>query len=210
MIYTKDGKLLVSAGKLCKTCCGCLLCRCGGQIILTFSGVLECDGFEWPSNLNTTFVCNSGGWGDCGHFWVCSQDGWTIIITCEVSAVPANKLRIVACVSDLYGYFCGVGCINDTNIDNAWSIAGCGNIRSYCTCWPDNESGEFTRAGYSGSVALSWNNTGCPNWDIDIYYPECQVVINDGNTYVCIQSHTSSIDDEPGIGDNWEDYWQQI
>lgn len=36
-----------------------------------------------------------------------------------------------------------------------------------------------------------------------------QVKGQDGLNYVCVMGHTSSADDEPGVGQNWELYWTQ-
>ena len=44
-------------------------------------------------------------------------------------------------------------------------------------------------------------------WVISTDYQVDDAVTNGGETYVCIQNHTASATDEPGVGANWEDYW---
>jgi len=47
-------------------------------------------------------------------------------------------------------------------------------------------------------------------WAVSTDYTKGQGVENDGSTYVCILAHTSSAIDEPGVGANWEIYWDLI
>jgi hypothetical protein len=48
-------------------------------------------------------------------------------------------------------------------------------------------------------------------WQPATGYSEGESVSNNGSSYVAVQDHTSDTDDdEPGVGANWEDYWQLI
>jgi hypothetical protein len=47
-------------------------------------------------------------------------------------------------------------------------------------------------------------------WIVTTDYQVDDAVTNGGETYVCIQTHTASATDEPGVGANWEDYWVLI
>lgn len=44
-------------------------------------------------------------------------------------------------------------------------------------------------------------------WDFPIAYLLSESIENDAVIYRCILAHTSSADDEPGVGVNWETYW---
>lgn len=44
-------------------------------------------------------------------------------------------------------------------------------------------------------------------WLITTGYSVDDAVTNGGETYVCIQDHTSTALDEPGVGANWTDFW---
>ncbi len=49
-------------------------------------------------------------------------------------------------------------------------------------------------------------------WVVSTFYesdsPVRVLVEGKWTSYYCIQNHTSSVDDEPGVGVNWEDYWE--
>jgi len=47
-------------------------------------------------------------------------------------------------------------------------------------------------------------------WSTTTSYVINDVVENDSSYYVCIQEHTSTTEDEPGTGVNWEDYWELL
>lgn len=52
-----------------------------------------------------------------------------------------------------------------------------------------------------------------PAWALSTDYTTtdpADTVRNGGNAYVCILNHTSTADDEPGIGVNWTTYWEQL
>lgn len=44
-------------------------------------------------------------------------------------------------------------------------------------------------------------------WTVSTAYVVDELVKNNSKRYKCIQAHTSSADDEPGVGANWETYW---
>ena len=55
-------------------------------------------------------------------------------------------------------------------------------------------------------------NNGLDYYDLDAWavstsYSVDDLVKNNSKRYKCIQNHTSSADDEPGVGANWETYW---
>jgi len=72
---------------------------------------------------------------------------------------------------------------------------------------------------YTGSIDLS-DITAYPNyqgqWAVSTAYYDSvdgdgEIVLNNSTVYYkCILGHTSSADDEPGVGANWETYWVQI
>ena len=47
-------------------------------------------------------------------------------------------------------------------------------------------------------------------WADDTSYLINNVVSNDGVYYKCIQAHTSALANEPGAGEDWQDYWQEL
>ena len=47
-------------------------------------------------------------------------------------------------------------------------------------------------------------------WATGNTYEINDVVENNGSYYIAIQDHTSTTDDEPGTGVNWEDYWELL
>lgn len=47
-------------------------------------------------------------------------------------------------------------------------------------------------------------------WASGETYVVNDVVENSGSYYIAIQDHTSTTDDEPGTGVNWEDYWDLL
>lgn len=44
-------------------------------------------------------------------------------------------------------------------------------------------------------------------WVVTTVYALDDAVTDTGETYVCIQGHTATANDRPGVGVNWEDYW---
>lgn len=47
-------------------------------------------------------------------------------------------------------------------------------------------------------------------WVVTTDYVLDDAVTDAGETYVCIQAHTATATDQPGVGINWEDYWVLI
>jgi hypothetical protein len=47
-------------------------------------------------------------------------------------------------------------------------------------------------------------------WATATGYKVGQRVSNGSNYYACIQAHTSSATDEPGVGTSWQDYWLDL
>ena len=47
-------------------------------------------------------------------------------------------------------------------------------------------------------------------WLITTPYVVDDLVADGGVDYVCIQGHTSTAADQPGVGANWEDYWEVL
>lgn len=60
--------------------------------------------------------------------------------------------------------------------------------------------------GLTGSVGLVWEGA----WQTATAYALNDAVSNDGSTYICIQAHTSSGTDEPGVGANTDTYWELL
>ena len=47
-------------------------------------------------------------------------------------------------------------------------------------------------------------------WAVDTSYLINNVVSKNGVYYKCIQAHTSALANEPGAGEDWQDYWQEL
>jgi len=62
---------------------------------------------------------------------------------------------------------------------------------------------------YIDSKESPWTKTEYSDWQILTGYEIEDIKKHNGKYYECIAQHTSSSDDEPGIGQNWEDYWEQ-
>src|SRR5437870_6723600 len=56
----------------------------------------------------------------------------------------------------------------------------------------------FKTTGDGGSQALGWTRVDGNDF-----------VLHNGNYYCCIESHLASSDNEPGVGPNWQLYWDQ-
>lgn len=50
---------------------------------------------------------------------------------------------------------------------------------------------------------VNWKGT----WLVDFSYEVGDFVFSNGSTYICTDSHTSDVDSEAGVGDDWELYW---
>jgi len=59
-------------------------------------------------------------------------------------------------------------------------------------------NGKVCKVTGDGSQAIGWNRTDGND-----------VVTNNSNTYYCIESHLAAADNEPGVGANWQLYWDQ-
>jgi hypothetical protein len=101
--------------------------------------------------------------------------------------------------------------ITGANWSSYWTLDGAYDVYDECALsfgsqthkntWPILYGGTAT-VEVAGSISH-------PLWAVSTSYSESDVVFNDGNTYACIQAHTSSASDEPGTGANWETYWQE-
>jgi len=59
----------------------------------------------------------------------------------------------------------------------------------------------------------SWVNRGFDTWrmkTLRVSLPVQTVVAHDDVRYLCVRSHTSTADTEPGTGDNYKPYWVEI
>lgn len=68
-----------------------------------------------------------------------------------------------------------------------------------------NIRGDDGPAGSSG-VGVAWQGA----WGLATVYEANEGVSNDGTSYICTAPHTSSADDEPGVGINWTEYWDVL
>jgi hypothetical protein len=59
-----------------------------------------------------------------------------------------------------------------------------------------------------GDTGEAWNWQGA--WATATSYAEDDGVGNDGDSYICIDPHTSDSTNEPGVGVYWEDYWDTV
>ena len=53
-------------------------------------------------------------------------------------------------------------------------------------------------------------NHGVALWDIackEVSFEAGELCTNNGQTYLCIKTHHSTADNEPGVGEDWADYW---
>lgn len=60
--------------------------------------------------------------------------------------------------------------------------------------------------GAAGPTGISWLGA----WALSTGYALRDVVSNNGSSYICIQAHTSSATDEPGVGANTATYWEVL
>lgn len=60
--------------------------------------------------------------------------------------------------------------------------------------------------GAAGPTGISWRGT----WALSTGYALRDVVSNNGSSYICVQAHTSSATDEPGVGANTATYWELL
>lgn len=65
---------------------------------------------------------------------------------------------------------------------------------------------EDTNSFKASDGSATFNLKG--DWAVAIDYGVNDIVQNDGGSYVATTAHTSTVDDEPGVGVNWETYWQ--
>ncbi|MFC2009330.1 carbohydrate-binding protein [Chloroflexota bacterium] len=82
----------------------------------------------------------------------------------------------------------------------------------------DNGDGTFT-FNYTDGTSFTTSNLRGPrgaaggsmawegSWAFSTAYTVDDAVENDGSSYICIQVHTSSAGNEPGVGASWETYW---
>lgn len=139
---TSNLKLLERDGKALTICC--VVCESCGQYTITFSGIQICEGAEWawPSDLNTTFIVPySHDVGDA-HFFVLYENGWKIILSCNLSSCLMELYAISYEEYEAFGY---IGDIVDA----------CGNGYQLSSC------GHSLVIGYDGIATLSWDSTGC-------------------------------------------------
>lgn len=60
--------------------------------------------------------------------------------------------------------------------------------------------------GAAGPTGISWLGA----WALSTDFALRDVVSNNGSSYICIQAHTSSATDEPGVGANTATYWEVL
>jgi len=173
-------------------------------ITVTFSGVVEtCCGEEceigWPSNLNRSFTIPlMTSWGNCQYRGSC--DGWTIV------AYP-TYVRAYIRFEDYYGPGDPLTCIAfDYAGEDVCALFGISfdNEQTY-----DPEGDECIPSGFGcdGHAIVEVAEPTYTQWLVSTVYVVDNVVVNNSVVYRCIQGHTSTTDDEPGTGANWETYW---
>lgn len=60
--------------------------------------------------------------------------------------------------------------------------------------------------GAAGPTGISWRG----EWALSTDFALRDAVSNNGSSYICIQAHTSSATDEPGVGANTATYWEVL
>jgi hypothetical protein len=68
---------------------------------------------------------------------------------------------------------------------------------------PQGETGPQGPTGATGPQGLVWQDA----WLVSTAYALNDAVENNGSSYICIQAHTSTSNDEPGAGVNEATYW---
>lgn len=66
----------------------------------------------------------------------------------------------------------------------------------------------FSTGDLRGADGLTVNWVG--DWALSTAYAVNDAVANNGSSYICIQAHTSSATDEPGVGANTATYWDVL
>src|SRR4030042_3746824 len=74
---------------------------------------------------------------------------------------------------------------------------------------PTGSTGETGATGSTGETGTEYEWKGA--WVTLTVYALNDCVENNGNGYVCVEAHTSGdLDDEPGVGAVWIDYWDLL
>lgn len=71
-------------------------------------------------------------------------------------------------------------------------------------------TGDTGAAGADGDDGADGANGIVSAWALSQSYVQDDIVANDGVLYGCSTGHTSSADDEPGVGVSWETYWELV
>jgi hypothetical protein len=79
----------------------------------------------------------------------------------------------------------------------------------------EHTSSESNEPGVGVDWQSYWMLIGsCPSWELEVLYLQSgegigdfRTVIHDNMLYMCIQEHTSSESNEPGVGVDWQSYW---
>ncbi len=77
-------------------------------------------------------------------------------------------------------------------------------------CLAAHTSGASTEPGVGGSWQTYWTQTSAAAWVTATTYSNGAQVTDRGKAYSCITPHLSAGATEPGIGANWQGYWQPI
>ena len=121
------------------------------------------------------------------------------------SSVPRSK----AGFGFSAGYLYAIGGIasDGTTLLSSMSI-----FDTWTGTWNDDIATSIT-AGYDQVVTFGeWADDGfwAGEWDTGRCYRTNAVVYNDGAYYRAIKTHLSSATNEPGTGEDWEEYWETI
>ena len=66
--------------------------------------------------------------------------------------------------------------------------------------------GTASEVDLTSLVGIEWDG----DWTTATVYDVNKGVSNDGSSYICTATHESSATDEPGVGVDWQDYWDVL
>lgn len=204
-----------TTNKICTTCCGGGTPGnvCGGlsrYISITFTGLSACSGEkECPANLvDGTYILEYYDQDIFGETFKCKHFN----TTCLWLYTDTNVTIQLGWVSLDEGYgdpifyifaFSTDGCCNSfTYLSSSSAEIECGeasNLLDIGSC------GNSFTVGYGGSC--KWRPGLLSGWALSTYYASGTIVGHNGEFYVSKSNHTSTANDEPGVGVNWATYW---
>ena len=215
-----------STGKVCIGCCGeenpCPKGPCPRTVTLTVSGISICaepytvcegspysPGFGDPNQTVEVTLAESAF--DCSSVNATAIVGdWIYFVSCN-SGFFGVRICSVASTQDNGRYTCFYVSSNLPTIGGSVTFANVSASSASC------QTGSCSSAvcnpghivGYGGNVVLSISCSDVGAWATGISYSEHNITKNASVCYTCILGHTSGSSNRPGVGVDWETYWDE-